>query len=206
MPERTGLNPLASQKIQAELKEIEKSNNTNIPIVEASEKIYQKLQSSIIDSLTGIYNRRYLDDYIKNFDGSREKNDIAIIFCDINNLKAVNTISDKLGDELIQKTANFLTENTRDSDRVVRKGGDEFVVLCENIDDFSKFRETLSDRFDKNMALSKIQFAYGFVQFDPTQEDKSLRDTIERGNFLMKQKKSEQKSQQNFSSNLSAKE
>lgn len=206
MAERTGLNPLASQKIQTELKEIEKSNNTNIPIVEASEKIYQKLQSSIIDSLTGIYNRRYLDDYIKNFDGSREKKDIAIVFCDINNLKAVNTISDKLGDELIQKTANFLNENTRDSDRVVRKGGDEFVVLCENVGDFSKFRETLSDRFDKNMALSEIQFAYGLVKFDPLQEDKSLRDTVERGNFLMKQKKAEQKSQQNFSSNLSVKE
>jgi diguanylate cyclase (GGDEF)-like protein len=212
MSEKRGLNPIAMQKIAESFNNSEPDNSSGFKVIKAANKIYQKLQegeeaqkNSYIDSLTGLYNRRYLDDYAKNFDISRNKKRVGIGFFDVNNLKAINTISDKLGDEVIIKTAKCIKKSVREEDKVIRKGGDEDVVIFENFEDFNILIKSISERMDKNMINEGISVAYGFVEYD-SNKDESFLDTVERGNGLMKQKKLEQKSQQNFPSQVSTSE
>jgi len=212
MSEKRGLNPMAMQKIAESFNNSEPDNSSGFKVIKAANKIYQKLQegeeaqkNSYIDSLTGLYNRRYLDDYAKNFDISRNKKRVGIGFFDVNNLKAINTISDKLGDEVIIKTAKCIKKSVREEDKVIRKGGDEDVVIFENFEDFNILIKSISERMDKNMINEGISVAYGFVEYD-SNKDESFLDTVERGNGLMKQKKLEQKSQQSFPSQVSTSE
>lgn len=81
------------------------------------------------DTLTGLYNRRCLDNH-------RGEKDIpanlpfSVIFADINGLKMTNDIfGHRAGDELIKKSAEILTKSCRENDIVARMGGDEFLIL-----------------------------------------------------------------------------
>lgn len=187
---KAALNPDALTKIQQQLQQVEDNPSQTSPVIEAANEI-EKLV--FIDSLTGVYNRRYMDDVSERIDNSRNKKNVAICFCDVNDLKAINTISDKLGDKALKMTAKAIVESVREEDKVCRKGGDEFVVIFEDYENFEDLEESISSRFDQEILENKIPFAYGFVEYEPN-EDKSFSDTIERGYSSMKEKKAEQKS------------
>ena len=73
-----------------------------------------------IDPLTGIYNRRIIEN-IKNFS--------VIVMCDIDNFKDINDrFGHNVGDEIIKGVASILKNSIRDSDYVCRFGGDEFFI------------------------------------------------------------------------------
>lgn len=81
------------------------------------------------DRLTGLSNRRYLDDEAARLQASREF-PVAIFAFDLDGLKQVNDRDGHAaGDELLQAMAVFLTQFFRAGDRVIRQGGDEFLVL-----------------------------------------------------------------------------
>ncbi|NLO47441.1 MAG: diguanylate cyclase [Clostridiales bacterium] len=84
---------------------------------------------STLDVLTGLYNRRRLDEKLKDID--IEKNlPISIIYGDMNSLKLTNDIfGHSAGDELIRKNADILKSVCRQQDIVARVAGDEFVIL-----------------------------------------------------------------------------
>jgi diguanylate cyclase (GGDEF)-like protein len=164
----------------------EDSYNDYKKIQALQEKVEKAEKNSITDSLTGLHNRRYLDDYIENFDKTRIKQPTTVIFCDIDNLGAINKEKgDSFGDELIKKTANTLLDVFRDEDKVIRKGGDELVILCENFGEFEEFNKEISDRL-KSKQSPDLQFSFGIVQYDSSQ-DKSFSDTIQRSNDLMRE-------------------
>ncbi|MFN7978380.1 MAG: diguanylate cyclase [Vicinamibacterales bacterium] len=81
------------------------------------------------DRLTGLSNRRYFDDEAARLQASREF-PVAVFAFDLDGLKQVNDKDGHAaGDELLQRMAEFLTQFFRAGDRVVRQGGDEFIVL-----------------------------------------------------------------------------
>lgn len=81
------------------------------------------------DPLTGLSNRRYFDDEAARLQASREF-PVAVFAFDLDGLKQVNDRDGHAaGDLLLQATASFLTQFFRAGDRVIRQGGDEFVVL-----------------------------------------------------------------------------
>ena len=81
------------------------------------------------DSLTGLYNRAYLDEEMGRVD-QVENLPISIIMIDFNGLKMINdTYGHSVGDEMLIKGANLLRKVSRDDDALTRWGGDEFVVL-----------------------------------------------------------------------------
>lgn len=86
------------------------------------------------DELTGLYNRRYLNNEIQRLKNSR-KHPISIIIGDIDNLKYINdNYGHVLGDKYIKRVANILKETLRTEDIVARIGGDEFVALLIETD------------------------------------------------------------------------
>ncbi len=81
------------------------------------------------DELTGLSNRRYLDDEAARLQASREF-PVAIFAFDLDGLKQVNDrYGHAAGDGLLQSMAQFLQQFFRAGDRVIRQGGDEFLVL-----------------------------------------------------------------------------
>ncbi len=81
------------------------------------------------DSLTGLYNRAYLEEEMSRVDED-EKLPISIIMIDFNGLKMINdTYGHNVGDEMLVSGANLLRRVCRDNDILARWGGDEFVVL-----------------------------------------------------------------------------
>ncbi|WP_281963128.1 GGDEF domain-containing protein [Acinetobacter johnsonii] len=88
-----------------------------------------------LDSLTGVANRYALNEYIKLLDNQPTQfSETCLMVIDIDHFKQVNDVYGHLmGDQVIQFVAEKLKENIRTSDLLVRYGGDEFIVLIENV-------------------------------------------------------------------------
>ncbi len=88
------------------------------------------------DELTGLANRNLFADELRHALGraSRRKYKIALLYLDLDNFKTINdTLGHETGDLLLKEAARRLQESVRDGDLVVRMGGDEFVLLLEDI-------------------------------------------------------------------------
>jgi diguanylate cyclase (GGDEF)-like protein/putative nucleotidyltransferase with HDIG domain len=85
-----------------------------------------------VDSLTGVLNRRSLDETLPSEIGrhSRYGGVFSLIILDIDSLKTVNDNYGHLaGDELLRQVSTIITGAIRESDRAFRYGGDEFAIL-----------------------------------------------------------------------------
>lgn len=90
---------------------------------------------SIRDALTGVYNRRFLDEYlIKHlFYATRHNTTLAVIMLDIDDFKQINDkFGHDMGDIILGKLGHLLTNITRADDLVCRYGGEEFIYILQN--------------------------------------------------------------------------
>ena len=90
------------------------------------------------DALTGLPNRRLLDDRAAQAfkAAKRSKHMVAIMFLDLDYFKAVNDdYGHEVGDQLLVSVAGRLKELLRTDDTVARIGGDEFVILLPKVED-----------------------------------------------------------------------
>lgn len=92
-------------------------------------------QQATKDSLTGLHNRRMLDQHLPQLLAScRDANtDLALIMMDVDNFKLVNdTLGHEAGDQLLMDVAQIIKSSIRGDDLAFRCGGDEFLVLLPN--------------------------------------------------------------------------
>jgi diguanylate cyclase (GGDEF)-like protein len=95
---------------------------------------------SLHDALTGLPNRMLLADWLAaDIQSSQRKNSqAAVLFVDLDKFKHVNdTHGHEVGDRLMRAVADRLRTTLRPEDRVIRFGGDEFVVLCPEVNSAS---------------------------------------------------------------------
>ncbi|OQB13631.1 MAG: putative diguanylate cyclase YegE [Firmicutes bacterium ADurb.Bin193] len=86
------------------------------------------------DALTGLKNRRYFEESLKDVD-NEDNLPISIVFADINGLKMTNDVyGHASGDALIKKSAEVMKALCRESDTIARVGGDEFIIIMPNTD------------------------------------------------------------------------
>lgn len=101
--------------------------------------LFQALEDSALkDNLTGLYNRRFLEEHLKKLipQATREGLNIGMLMLDMDHFKAVNDeYGHDIGDKVLKEFARVVSENVRDSDIVVRFGGEEFIVLLVGIKD-----------------------------------------------------------------------
>ena len=115
---------------------------------EANNRMQQQLKkNATYDSLTGAYNRNagfaVAEQMVKL--AKRTKETFVICYIDLNNLKLVNdNHGHDLGDRFIRGLIDALRQSLRDTDSIIRLGGDEFLVLLPQCDE-AKARERLAN-------------------------------------------------------------
>ncbi|WGS64731.1 GGDEF domain-containing protein [Marinitoga aeolica] len=91
---------------------------------------------SLIDYLTGVYNRRAITDILKKEieRSKRENRTFVISMLDFDNFKKVNdTYGHDAGDEVLRKTIELIRKKIRYYDSIGRLGGEEFLIVLSNI-------------------------------------------------------------------------
>jgi diguanylate cyclase (GGDEF)-like protein/PAS domain S-box-containing protein len=92
---------------------------------------------SVRDALTGLYNRRYLEEVLdrETRRAGRAGQSMGILMLDLDHFKRFNdTYGHDAGDAVLRETAAFLLKNVRAEDFVCRYGGEEFVVILPTAD------------------------------------------------------------------------
>lgn len=99
---------------------------------------HRALRLALYDMLTGLPNRKLFTDRLLHSlaRAKRDKNQLAVMFIDLDRFKPVNDkFGHAVGDLLLKEVANRLNQCVRKSDTVARLGGDEFVVLIPTIEE-----------------------------------------------------------------------
>ena len=99
---------------------------------ELKTKIAELEHVTVVDSLTGLYNQRYLYDTLRREDNRSDRFNLklSLIIIDIDNFKNINdTFGHQRGDEIIKEVAKLLQVMLRGYDFAVRYGGDEFIIV-----------------------------------------------------------------------------
>jgi diguanylate cyclase (GGDEF)-like protein len=115
----------------------------------------QSREAALHDPLTGLPNRALLMQRLEHafLRGSRSGRMTAVFFVDLDHFKEVNdTYGHQTGDELLVAVGQRLTAVLRPGDSLARLSGDEFVVLCEDLDDPAR-AEAIAVRFDAALTL-----------------------------------------------------
>ncbi len=101
--------------------------------------IQQRIQHlAYHDNLTGLPNRGLLQDRLARSIARAERagRKVAVLFIDLDNFKNINdTLGHDVGDELLRQVSRRLSECVRLEDTIARQGGDEFIVLLDNLED-----------------------------------------------------------------------
>lgn len=129
-----------SKKEQEKLKEqitfIKSYINEAAPSLEVKLLMNALKDSAFRDGLTGLYNRKFLEEHTKKLipQAKREDFNIGVLMLDMDHFKAVNDeYGHDIGDKVLKELAKILDETVRESDLVIRYGGEEFIVLLVGV-------------------------------------------------------------------------
>jgi len=124
-----------------------------------SKKMTQILEMSArTDPLTGLYNRKYLEENINRITKEEQRLNISygILMADIDHFKMINdTHGHDVGDEALRVIATTMQECVRDSDMIIRYGGEEFIILLYNCD--RDYLETIAENIRISFSKKKIK-------------------------------------------------
>lgn len=137
------------------------------PILESRMLMDVLRERNLVDGLTGLYNRKYLDEFIdkKMPHELAMGTTYAIMFLDIDYFKMVNdTYGHDAGDAILQKLSKTMKEAISENEFIIRFGGEEFLIVMKNPTPESA--NELAIRI--NAEFAKIVFTFNNVTFSKT--------------------------------------
>jgi diguanylate cyclase (GGDEF)-like protein len=178
---------LVREREQLEIKVEQRTNALN-KALKNLKKLNSKLEIfSFQDELTGLYNRRGFHIFGEKYFtmAKRKKTSLLILYCDLDKFKSINDLyGHKEGDCALKATASILKNACRDYDIVSRFGGDEFVILFDNlsIDEFELFQQRIKILFvDHNRNSNKgyqILISCGCTMYRPDLDENTTFDEL----------------------------
>ncbi|MGN1349840.1 MAG: diguanylate cyclase [Anaerovoracaceae bacterium] len=127
--------------------------------IELNKKIKKQF---VTDVVTGVYNNRYLELWLKD---ETPVYPFTVIVGDCNFLKHINDMfGHECGDQLLRSTGDLFRENLPEKCAPVRVGGDEFLILCNDTDEneAEQLIRLLMEKADaKHIRNSRLSIAYG---------------------------------------------
>jgi diguanylate cyclase (GGDEF)-like protein/PAS domain S-box-containing protein len=150
-------------------------------------------EQAIHDSLTGLHNRYYLNQVLKQEvkRSKRYKHCMAFLMIDVNRFKEINDrYGHQVGDKILKDVASSLHEAVRETDIVVRYGGDEFLVILLETDGEA---DIVKQRIVKNLALHNkkedrldfpVTLSIGSAHWDP-KNHKSVEEILNEADRRM---------------------
>jgi diguanylate cyclase (GGDEF)-like protein/PAS domain S-box-containing protein len=176
--------------------EMELLEFVSVQVVVAIERkqMLERLQrSALYDQLTQLPNRELFYDRLQSAlaRAEREQGQFALLYLDLDNFKQVNdTYGHQAGDELLQQTALRILDCVRQSDTVARFGGDEFVILLQQVDNDTvalklaeKVRQALHQPFNCAGQALQVLPSIGVSLFP--QHSKSANQLLQRADNAM---------------------
>ncbi|WP_228135477.1 GGDEF domain-containing protein [Halarcobacter anaerophilus] len=137
------------------------------PILESRILMDVLRERNLVDGLTGLYNRKYLDEFVdKTMPKELSHNTTyAVMFLDIDYFKMVNdTYGHDAGDAILQRLAKTMKSNITNNEFIVRFGGEEFLIVMRNPTHESA--KELASRI--NSEFGKIVFNFNNESFSKT--------------------------------------
>jgi diguanylate cyclase (GGDEF)-like protein len=135
------------------------------PVLEAKRLMETLRESNLRDPLTGLHNRRFLEESVENLVAQvqRRKLHMAILMLDLDYFKMVNdTHGHDAGDTVLKAVAKVMTQSVRASDYVVRYGGEEFLIVLQ--DSTADQAVIVAEKIRERVAELKVQVAGGMLQ------------------------------------------
>ena len=164
----------------------------------ACASIYIKIQNTEIstDYLTGLYNRRRLDQHLqRRIRARRAERLLFAIILDLDEFKKINDIYGHIeGDRALVKTAELLRQSSkRSEDFIARLGGDEFIIVGERLD--FKEIEQLIEKLNANVAGFNqnrqseypLSLSMGYSVFRDTDTEDSFLAAVDQEMYRCKQ-------------------
>lgn len=150
-------------------------------------------KETTIDVLTGALNRKFGEDFLsttfQQFQGGEQSP--LIMMLDLDNFKKTNdTYGHDVGDEVLKRTTKEILKNIRSSDRFFRWGGEEFVLIFNDVD--KDYDRTLSDKilscvnqlqFETSKGTFSTSISIGSAWYRPT--DTSWHQALKRADMAL---------------------
>ncbi len=148
-------------------------------------------QQAMQDTLTGLHNRRYADNFLaRHLDDGERRSPLVIAMADIDFFKRINDgHSHAVGDSVLRRVGEILRARCRKTDMIARYGGEEFLLCFPDTDlnDAIRLCETLRSAVEKagwaNLGLSDgvtVSFGIAVVHARPSCGDTPLREADQR--------------------------
>lgn len=132
------------------------------PVIESKILMDILKESTLVDPMTTLYNRRFLNELLDSNIPSRTTQDHvhSILMIDIDFFKKVNdNYGHDVGDAVIKSLANIMKESIRDSDMAVRYGGEEFLILLLNStkENTQQIANNINEKFASEVFVSQSE-------------------------------------------------
>lgn len=145
--------------IEGELQHVFDHERISKLLEEQTKQQKQLKQLALYDNLTGCANRNFLSERIEFAiaRSEREKTEFSLLYLDLNKFKAINdTHGHKAGDYVLTTIANRINNTIRRTDLVARVGGDEFVIVFNNVINSEEVIRNLIDKMVEPIPFNGI--------------------------------------------------
>ncbi len=173
-----------TERIRAERMLRETRDELARRVVEVESLHEQLREQAIRDSLTGLFNRRYLDETMPRelSRAQRDRISVTLVMIDIDRFKNVNdTYGHATGDRMLVKLGNILSLGARREDVVCRYGGEEFIVLLlgASLEEAAQRAEEWREQFGEVSVMARgaavsSTISAGVVEWMPGESPASL--------------------------------
>lgn len=137
--------------------------------VQLRDSVQQTIEMAVTDGLTGLNNRRYLDNHLTGMidKAKGRQKPLSVVMCDIDHFKRVNDEhGHDVGDEVIREFSRRIKKNIRNIDLACRYGGEEFVIVMPDTD--MALARVVAERIRNEVALHPFIVEEGAKQLPIT--------------------------------------